>query len=184
MERTSITAILLAGGQGSRMNHRDKAWATHKGRPLIRHVLERVEPHVFHVIISRNRDNPAYADLPYPAYSDDLPDFQGPLAGITSCLPHVETSLTLVIPCDTPNLPVNLVPRLLEALGDRSLAVAEENGRLQQLVFLAKTEVLGSIEDYLLTGKRSVMGWLERQDIAAVGFDNEFENINRTSQLR
>ena len=65
-----ITAIVLAGGRGSRMNHRDKAWVEFNGLPLIAHVINRVAPCVDDVIISRNEPNPGYEQWPYRCIAD------------------------------------------------------------------------------------------------------------------
>ncbi len=187
MVDNNITAIVLAGGQGSRMNHQDKAWVDFEGRPLIRHVLEKIEPSVGHIVISRNRPNPDPDALDYSYYQDELPGFQGPLAGIAACAEHVPTDTVLIVPCDTPNLPASLVPTLAAQLSGCDLAVAEHDGRLQPLVFLTKTQVLKTIPAYLKSGKRSVMGWIETKDFVTVPFHDcahAFENINKSSQLR
>ncbi|MBT4160216.1 MAG: molybdenum cofactor guanylyltransferase [Gammaproteobacteria bacterium] len=185
MTNNNITAIVLAGGQGSRMDHQDKAWVDFEGRPLIHHVIEKIEPWVDQIVISRNRPNPA--PLKYACYPDELPGFQGPLAGIAACAEQVVTDAVLVVPCDTPNLPGSLISTLASQLSDRDLAVAEQGGRMQSLVFLTKTEVLKTIRLYLESGGRSVMGWIETMNFVIVPFDDcpqAFENINKTSQLR
>lgn len=187
MTEKRITAILLAGGQGSRMNHQDKAWVQFEGQPLIRHVITHIRNDVEDIVISRNRDQPEYDSLPYPCVSDGLTGHQGPLAGISACLNHVNTDFTLVLPCDVPHLPGNLVARLADSIDDAEISVARSAERLQPLVFVARTSVLDSIGDYLASGKRSVMGWLENTDYKTVEFtdsDGQFENINEITQLR
>jgi len=182
-----ITAIVLAGGQGSRMNHRDKAWVNHAGSPLIHHVIEQIRASVDDIVISRNRPHPGYDALGYTCVSDILEDFQGPLAGVLSCVPHIATDLALIVPCDTPNLPLELTERLLAGKGSARVAVAAHDDKIEPLIFLAETAVLESIRDYLDSGRRSVMGWHELHPFNEVSFGEGtacFENINRVSQLR
>ena len=51
-----IFGVILAGGQARRMGGADKAFVTLAGRPLIAHVLDRLEPQVERVLISANGD--------------------------------------------------------------------------------------------------------------------------------
>lgn len=183
----ATTAILLAGGQGSRMNHQDKAWLAYQGKPLILHVLDRIKDTVQEIIISTNRTGPEYDNLPYPCIADNHPGFPGPLEGISSCIPEIRTPFTLVIPCDVPHLPVSLNRNLFDNIGDSDICVASDGERVQPLIFLARTCCLQDIRTYLDAGNRSVRGWLDGRNIAVAVFAGEtgtFENINRPDQLR
>jgi molybdopterin-guanine dinucleotide biosynthesis protein A len=191
------TAIVLAGGKGSRMNYAEKAWMLHHGKPLLTHVVDSISPQVDMILISRNNtSDPRYDELPYPCIADiafaaddiggEATKQQGPLSGISACARHVKTSLTLVVPCDTPRLPNNLMQKLLNGLGDASVAVAHDGNNEQPLVFLAHTTALEEIDVYLKTGRRSVKGWLEGMNHNRVYFEtgsDEFENINTINQL-
>ena len=63
MTETGITAILLAGGKGSRMNYQDKAWLNYAGKPLLEHVIQHIEKDVDHNLISRYTPSPADKQL-------------------------------------------------------------------------------------------------------------------------
>ena len=187
MAEQDISAILLAGGQGSRMNHQDKAWVPFKGKALIEHAIEHIRDDVDQIIISRNREHPGYDRMPYVCQSDEISGYQGPLAGISSCLKHINSDLVLVLPCDVPRLPDELIPELQQALSGCEIAVAETIDRIQPLIFLARKSSIASVTNYLESGRRSVMGWLETQRFKPVRFEDGegfFENINETTQLR
>ena len=191
------TAIVLAGGRGSRMNYAEKAWMLHHGKPLLSHVVDSVSPQVDMILISRNNTNdPRYDALPYPCIEDiafsinetdaKAAEHQGPLSGISACARHVTTPLTLIVPCDTPRLPNNLMRKLLDGLGDAAVAVVHDGNNEQPLVFLARTLALEKIDPYLKTGRRSVKGWLDEMNHNRVYFETgsgEFENINTAQQL-
>jgi molybdenum cofactor guanylyltransferase len=193
----NTTAIVLAGGRGSRMNYAEKAWMLHRGKPLLSHVVDSVSPQVDVILISRNNTNdPRYHALPYPCITDiafsinendgEANMQRGPLSGISACARHVKTPLTLVVPCDTPRLPENLMRKLLDGLGDAAVAVAHDGHNEQSLVFLARTIALEDIDPYLKTGRRSVKGWLDGVNHNRVYFEagsGEFENINTPQQL-
>ena len=181
-----ITAIILAGGRGSRMGNLDKAWVPYQGKPLIRHTIENIETDVKEIIISYNRSNARFASLPYRRFTDASSDFQGPLSGLESCAPHIRTSLTLVVPCDMPLLPRDLTARLHASLGTDHLVIAHDGQRLQPLIMLARTEVFETINDYLATGNHSAIAWCREVGHAIASFSNdshEFLNINKTEQL-
>lgn len=201
------TAIVLAGGRASRMNYKEKAWMPHHGKPLLSHVLDSISPQVDMILISRNNTrDPRYDELPYPCITDmelsdkeladkkfaaidsddEVNDQKGPLSGIASCARHVKTPLTLVVPCDTPRLPNDLVQKLLGGLGDATVVVAHDGNNEQPLVFLARTRALEGIDKYLKSGRRSVKGWLDGVNHKQVYFvtgSGEFENINTVDQL-
>jgi molybdopterin-guanine dinucleotide biosynthesis protein A len=193
----NTTAIILAGGRGSRMNYAEKAWMLHNGKPLLYHVVDSISPQVDMILISRNNTNDTrYDELPYPCIADikfkasdnygEAPEQQGPLSGISACARHVTTPLTLVVPCDTPGLPSNLMRKLLDGLDDAAAAVVHDGNNEQPLVFLAQTIALAEIDTYLKTGRRSVKGWLDEMNHNRVYFETEsgeFENINTVEQL-
>lgn len=156
------------------------------GKPLIHHVIDSIRPHVIDVLISRNRNNPGYDQLGYQCVADADNCLLGPLAGVSSCLDHIRTDLVLVVPCDTPNLPNDLVPELLAHLKDAPLVTASDKSNEQPLIFLARLETLQNIRLYLNEGNRSARGWLETitHETATFTTTQAFENINDISQLR
>lgn len=110
-----ILGVILAGGEGRRMGA-DKALVALAGRPLIAHVLDRLEPQVERVLISANGDASRFAGFGCPVVADAAP--QGPLSGVLSALSvAADQGATHVVstPVDTPFLPGDLVPQLLLA---------------------------------------------------------------------
>ena len=191
------TAIVLSGGKGSRMGYKEKAWMMHGEKPLLSHVLDSVSAQVDAILISRNNVKESkYDGLPYKCITDKTGPREhnnftdraqlGPLAGICACVRHVDTPFTLVVPCDLPSLPRNLVGKLKNGIADANVAVAFDGMNEQPLVFLAKTQVLRSIDAYLMSGKNSVKGWLNGISRQRVLFENGprlFENINTPDEL-
>lgn len=56
-----IFALILAGGQGSRMGGVDKGLVQWHNKALIDHVIEKIRPQVSHIAISANRNLESYA---------------------------------------------------------------------------------------------------------------------------
>ena len=135
IENNQITAVILAGGKGSRLGGQDKGLVSYQNKPLIQHVLDKIEPQVGQIIINANRNQDDYAKFDYPVISDELSDFQGPLAGFLTGMKTCNTDYILTLPCDGPDLPDDLVSRLVNELEDKTaennLVVAHDGKRLQ-----------------------------------------------------
>ena len=185
----SVTAIIVAGGRGSRMGGSDKGLQLLYGKPLIVHVLSRLVPQVDSILINANREIPAYQGLGYPVLSDEMPDFAGPLAGFALGFKHAESEYLLTVPCDCPLLPVNLREKLQSALeqAHAKIAIATSHGSDHPVVSLCKTSMLGSLQEYLAQGGRKVSEWQKSLHHVYVDFSDvadAFININTPQDLK
>jgi molybdopterin-guanine dinucleotide biosynthesis protein A len=183
-----ITGVILAGGQGRRMGGVDKGLQDLQGRPMVQWVLDRLAPQVGSVLINANRNLARYAGFGCPVLPDRIPDFAGPLAGLHAALAQAATPLILTVPCDSPFLPADLVPRLHAALmaDQAELAVARAGGRVHRAFCLARRELLPKLDAFLAAGGRKVGLWHDSLNVAEVDFDDEadaFDNINTPEQL-
>ena len=183
-----ITVIILAGGQGSRMGGNDKGLVSWHGKTLVEHVIDRISPQASSLVISCNRNNDYYAGLTNNICSDQLPGFQGPLAGIQAALTIADTQLSLVCACDTPKLPKDLLTRLLQTLvsGPAELCYPNDGNRNQFLPVLLKTSLLQPLNEYLATGGRSMKGWYSTLETVVADFSDcpeAFINVNDARSL-
>lgn len=182
-----ISGLVLAGGHGRRLGHADKGLQALGGRPVISHVIERLAPQVTELIISANRHIGDYALLGQAAFKDArvVGDTlgSGPLAGLYSGLQAATRNLLVMVPCDAPGLPADLVARLWSALSatNAQLAVVTTGGRVQPVFALVRRSVLQPLSAYLDSGGRKADGWYEGLYMASVAFDDEagaFANLN------
>ena len=116
LQPESISAGILAGGEGRRLGGVDKGWVEVDGRPLIEHTIARLKSQCGRILISANRSLARYRALGYGVYADDEDDYRGPLAGIASILRAASTPYVLIVPVDTPYLPCDLAARLAAAM--------------------------------------------------------------------
>ena len=159
MKLQAVSCLILAGGKSSRMNHADKGLVQFNGKALIEHVINALQNQVDDFVISANRNIETYQQFA----SNIIPDNDeknGPLSGITSALAACRHELVLVVPCDMPNLPNDLVEILLQGLDHNDIAIIEVEQRLQ-LVFLMRKSLLTSAQDYLSSGHYKLMQWVE-----------------------
>jgi len=179
-----ISCIILAGGKGERMDGKDKGLQLYRGRRLIESVIDRISTQVDDIIISANRNLADYRKLGFTVVQDKDAEYKGPLAGITSAITQCKHPWVLVIPCDMPELPADLVARMSQHKAGSSLITIQSNGR-HQLIFLMHRSLAPIIKDYLANGQRTVIRWVESVNAHVVVMDNEnyFHNINTLEQL-
>lgn len=192
-----ISALILAGGRGSRMGHVDKGLQPFRGTTMVQHVLERLAPQVGAIAINANQNLGAYAAFgaagaPVPVWPDETTGFAGPLAGLEAGLRHCATPYLVSAPCDSPFLPRDLAARLFHALqsqgADVALAVTQEAGMRKQphpVFCLVRTSLLPVLSRYLAEGGRKMDGWYAGLKVAEVVFDDSdaFRNINTLDEL-
>lgn len=185
---TAVTGLVLAGGQGSRMGGVDKGLAPFRGRPMVAHVLERLAPQVDEILVNANRNPEAYARFGHRVIADEIPGFAGPLAGFERGLAHARGELVATVPCDSPFLPPDLVPRLRAALesAGADLAVARTGTQAHPVFCLMRRAVHASLERFLASGQRKIDRWYAALAVVEVAFDDEaqaFANINTRDEL-
>ncbi len=178
-----ITGVILAGGKGRRMGGLDKGLVEYQQKPLVAHVIERLEPQVGRLLINANRNADQYQSYGFPVIADQLADYQGPLAGFSAAMMAAKTDYVLTVPCDGPLLPTDLVSRLVKAMDRQKakISVAHDGQRLQSVYALIKRDLLPSLQACIQTGQRRVDVWYASQAIALSDFSDtpeSFSNIN------
>lgn len=187
INRNDITAVILAGGKGTRLGGQDKGLVHYNGKPLIEHVIERIKPQVKTILINANRNQDIYEKYGYPVISDDMQDYQGPLAGFASAMSVAETNYLLTLPCDGPLLPLDISDRMMTGLENASLgiSVAHDGQRLQPVHALIPTALVDSLNAFLAQGDRKIVLWYKKHDFTSVDFSDipeAFVNINTEEQ--
>ena len=184
MTNQPVSCIILAGGEGKRFNCKDKGLVELNGKPLIGHAIEAIAPQVDDIVISANRNIDEYSKYTNKVIKDATGDFQGPLRGIITCLPECKHEWILVVPCDIPLLPKDLVQRLFDA-NNSKLIVAKAHER-RQLVFLMHASLKNDLGEFVKQGHNKAMTWIELQNPSVVIFKNErgsFTNLNTPEDL-
>jgi molybdopterin-guanine dinucleotide biosynthesis protein A len=70
--------VVLAGGQGSRMGGVDKGLQPFRGKPMVQHVVERLQGQVDELLINANRNAEAYARFGFRVIADEIEGVRGP----------------------------------------------------------------------------------------------------------
>lgn len=174
-----FSCIILAGGKGKRVGSVDKGLLEYKNKPLIEHMINIIAPQVDDIVISANRNTERYEGYTRKVVSDESEDYLGPLAGISAALPHCNHDWVLIVACDTPFLPGDIIDKFLSNKIDSNLYIAESDNHLQ-LVLLLNKNLHDSIKQSLLNGQLRLMRWAVSQQPQTVIFQDSaaFKNLN------
>ena len=166
----------------------DKALVPLAGRPLIAHVLDRLEPQVERVLISANGDPSRFAGFGCPVVADAAP--QGPLSGVLAALSVAsDAGATHLVstPVDTPFLPGDLVPQLLLAAEASSggLALAADATGDHPATALWPVALAPALAAFLASGEAKVTRFTAALGAARAQFPDPraFLNLNTPEDL-
>lgn len=170
-----LSAIVLAGGQSSRMGQ-DKALVEIEGKPLLQRVCEIAQACTDSIYIV-SPHNKRYQHLPIdqvqfiqekPLPIDIMP--HGPLVGFAQGLSLVKTEWVLLLACDLPNLQVEVLQQWIKELPElpsEVIAALPKNpqGWWEPLCGFYRRRCLTDLEAFMQTGGRSFQRWLSRQTV-------------------
>ncbi len=176
-----FSCIILAGGEGKRAGGSDKGLLLYKEKPLIEHVINTIKFQVDDIVISANRNIDSYEQYTNKVINDFSDNYRGPLAGMAACLSHCKHEPVLVVACDMPALPEDLVDRLAADIQNRSINIATID-KHHQLAMIVKKDLLESIQQQLNDNQLKLIQWVESVSYATVSFDDipdAFTNLNK-----
>ncbi len=194
-----VAGVILAGGLSRRMGGGDKSLLSLHNKPLIGHVLERIQKQAAPIALNANGDSSRFSAFGLPIIPDATPNFVGPLAGVLAGLrwaaksaPDVRFIVTSA--CDTPFFPLDLVEQLLGAIDKACprIALAASGGKVHPVFGLWPIALAGDLTLSLEAGTRKVLDWTNRHPHCIVEFAfadvgvtcvDPFFNANRPEDL-
>jgi molybdopterin-guanine dinucleotide biosynthesis protein A len=173
----------------------DKGLRPVGGSSIIARVVAVMRPQCVGLVLNANGDPARLAELGLPVVADDLPGFQGPLAGILAGLDwiaahHPESPRAVSVPTDTPFLPLDLVSRLETARAEAGadIAIACSGGREHPVVTLWPIEIRHALRKALVEdGLRKMGAFTSRCRVSRVEWPvapyDPFFNANEPADL-
>jgi len=184
----SVTVVILAGGQSKRMQVQNKATVLFEGKPLITHVIDRMKTQAKHIVINTHRNQKDFEIFHLPLIDDILDIQEGPLLGILTSLQAIKTDWIQFVPCDTPNLPSDLIAILMkEVEAEKTLvAVPETSDGLQSTCLLCHSSTLNNLQIFFNQGGRKIEDWIRQLAFSIVQFNDksQFLNVNTQEELK
>ena len=138
-------------------------------------------------IAVRERGQAAKSNLPILL---DSAENLGPISALASAFRFAgkqHCSHVLLVACDMPFLPRDLLPRLAAAIGDKSAALPVAEGHLQAMAGLWRVAP-DELAAFIAQGGRSLRRFAKAQEAAEIqwsadGTGNTFEDIDDLAQL-
>jgi molybdopterin-guanine dinucleotide biosynthesis protein A len=190
MQSSNVCAVILAGGQSSRMGF-NKAMVDIGGQPLIRNLIDCILPVTDQIFISSN-DAQSYAFLDFPVISDHFPG-KGPLAGFHSVMIRYNYALYILLACDLPNLKTSILQTLVSlAEGYDAVIPRTRDGIAHPLCAVYRRTWLPAVEKALARGANKMIQPFLDESLAVRwvtpdegGFkESDLANINTPEDLR
>ncbi|MGB1239956.1 MAG: molybdenum cofactor guanylyltransferase MobA [Pseudomonadales bacterium] len=184
-----LAAVVLAGGQGSRMQGRDKGLVEYHAKPMIEHTLKVLDDRIEQRLISCNRNLSDYLPLADTVVCDRLSGFLGPLAGVHAAMEATDADYLLVLPCDTPDLSAELVASLIDtSVSNPDCIIFLRAGEdVHPLHAVIPTSHKVALADYLIDGGRAVRRWYAQYPCHVLDIDEcqakQLRNINHLADL-
>ena len=146
---------MLTGGRSARMG-RDKALVEVGGRTLASIAIDALRDGGADEVFAVGGDAEALEALGLRVVPDGWPG-EGPLGGIVTALEAANRDVVVVVACDLPQLTGEAVRAVVDALGDRDVAVPVVGGRSQHLLAAWHREpALVALRPALDAGERAV----------------------------
>ncbi|MFB6177470.1 MAG: molybdenum cofactor guanylyltransferase [Halobaculum sp.] len=188
--------VILAGGRSTRFEGGDKAVCDLAGRPMIRHVADRLESVVDELVVNCRAEqvDPIATALDGldPQFAVDREADEGPMAGIATGLAAVDAEYAAVVACDMPFVDPEFLAYLRERADDCEAAVPRPDDWFQttQAVYHA-TAMQEACEAALTEGAHKIIEPLFDLDYTVVeGSEIErhttgptFRNVNTREEL-
>jgi molybdopterin-guanine dinucleotide biosynthesis protein A len=179
----------MAGGKSSRMGT-DKSFVPLLGKPLIEHVLERIDGLSDDVIVITNSPE-RYAYLNLPLFGDIHPD-RGPLGGLHTALSQAIHPHVLVVACDMPWLNRLLLNYMLSLRTTADIIAPLWQKRPEPLHAIYGKACLHPVEENLKSGKLKLTSFYGRVKVRFLDPDEisrldpegrSFANVNTPGDL-
>lgn len=184
-----LTVAIQAGGQSRRMG-RDKGLVLLHGRPLVRHLLDRVADLGDEVLITTNQPED-YAFLGARLIPDRSPG-AGALSGLRTALQAAHGDKVLVLACDMPFVSRPLLIHLIELAPQADVVIPRPGGEYEPMHAIYDKGCLPEIEASLKAGDMRMISFFPRVRVLVVEDDvlgrldpggRSFFNINTPADL-
>lgn len=154
---TPLSGAVLIGGRSSRMGRPKHLIKDESGKSWLERALETINPFVDDLVISGRGELPA--TLQEVERVDDLPELQGPLAGVGALVRHRPFSSWLVLACDMPYITERSIAWLLAQREGRCRAVIPRNpatGKSEPLLAWYDYRCGPEVEKVITSGSRRI----------------------------
>lgn len=192
------SAIILAGGKGSRLGYVDKAFLEYKGRFFIDILIEKLSDFKEVIVVTNSPEKYTkyVEDYKYSnsikIVTDKIKDI-GPIGGIYTGLLTSKSNENFIISCDTPFISKDFIKYMKELSGDYLIAVPIHETNMEPLCAIYKKDIIKNIEKSIEEKKYRVNSIFDKSYIKWIELENfldremiikRFYNVNTEHELK
>ncbi|MDC3023898.1 molybdenum cofactor guanylyltransferase [Alphaproteobacteria bacterium] len=191
IKKDEVSCVILAGGEGKRLDGRGKYSQLFKQKTLLEHVYSRMIIQTSNLAVNfRNYDykvNHKY-NIVIDKFNEDI----GPLAGIHAAISYSKESFSSVVtvPVDTPFIPFDLITKLNKSFNPlyTEVAIACSGNRHHPTIAMWNTSIIKKLEESIENNVRKIDNFTQDLKKCYVKWDlvkyDPFYNINTYSDLK
>jgi molybdenum cofactor guanylyltransferase len=187
------SAIVLVGGEGRRVNGREKYFFTYLGKTFIQRLIDSLQPAVDEIILVGKSEEHCerFSHLEGVRCVHDIRKGTGPIGGLHAGVGTSRGDLIFVCACDMPCIDTRVVSALFDALGPYDAAIPSWNpDMLEPLHAVYRKEPLQRYLDN--PASRSLRSMVKALNVVFIPVDqlrtidpdlSTFTNINKLEDL-
>jgi molybdopterin-guanine dinucleotide biosynthesis protein A len=189
MTEQNFTGIILAGGKSERIG-KDKRFIPLNGNYLIDYGIQTLSTIASGIIIASGKGQFTYKGF---ICIQDVPQIDGPIAGLISALRYIHTPYGIVLPCDMPLITYEVLKYLVSQVTNGiDVVVPIIDGNVQPLVGLYSKHLCNEMETFARSSRYSLaeflntrsnrVRYIQEDELTKFGIvKNIFLNINTKS---
>ena len=187
----SISAIILAGGEGKRLRNPVKAKISVGGRPVIDGILEKIDGIFSEIIISSNNPD-EFSGYETCSVVTDIYKGAGPLGGIHAAMTFSDSEAFFVLAGDMPFLDRDLILRMTDYFVEKApVILVPRTGSMSEPLHAIYSRKIRPVIEELISAKRNssvrdlfspdITEWFDPGTSPAI--QRAFTNINTPEDL-
>ena len=161
LEEDKVYCVILAGGQGRRLDGKGKYLQILNNKSLLEHVISRMKVQTEYLAVNFRNNNHKKINL--PTVIDKFKENVGPLAGIHAALSHVneiskKKAAVVTVPVDTPFVPLDLIFQLKKKFNPsvNDVVIACSRKRHHPTIAMWSSSLKNKIEKSILNNVRKI----------------------------
>jgi molybdopterin-guanine dinucleotide biosynthesis protein A len=154
-----MTGVVLIGGKSERFGS-DKVFSQFKGKPLIEHVVDTIQP-LFHEIILIGHKRKGLENF---RVAEDIRPGCGPLGGIYTALMATDAEHCFVCATDMPNLNAGLISHMISQAHDHDIVMPIWSKGREPLHAIYRRSLISSIATLLDHNILRIFSLIEKAD--------------------
>ncbi|MGL4848700.1 MAG: molybdenum cofactor guanylyltransferase [Clostridium sp.] len=175
-------AVILAGGESSRMNYSPKALLKYEDKLFIDREIEALKDFK-EILVSCNDEKIKEKIQGYKIIEDKIKNI-GPIGGLYSVLSEVDDEKVLVVSCDMPFLKKEILNKLGSIDFKEECLIPTVNGKIEPFCGVYKKEILGKIKKSIEEEKYGLIRFIKGLNVKFIEIndENNFININTVEE--